>query len=178
MTDGTNNNGSGDLAPIVVGGLVLGGIYLLWKALNGKKKVFISYDHSEDLHYKRLLEAWNSNDKFKFEFDDRSPGVAIDSKDAGVIKAALTKKMKEAEYMLVIVGEKTAGSHWVNWEVRRALQPDIHLKLGVIKIERKYASPQALLNTGAAWSSGFTQDNVIDVLNRAESPPAMRPAWA
>ena len=124
MTNGTKNNGSGDLGPVVVvGGLILGGIYVLWKALNGKKKVFVSYDHSEDVHYTRLLEAWSSNDKSKFEFDDRSPGVAIDSKDAGVIKTALTKKMKEAEYLLVIVGEKTSGSPWVNWEVRRALQP-------------------------------------------------------
>ena len=31
--------------------------------------VFISYDHSEDVHYKRLLEAWDANSKFDFEFE-------------------------------------------------------------------------------------------------------------
>ena len=65
-----------------------------------RKKVFISYDHSEDVHYKRLLEAWDANTNFEFEFDNRSPGVAIDSNQASVTKAALTKKMKEALYLL------------------------------------------------------------------------------
>jgi hypothetical protein len=26
-----------------------------------KKRVFVSFDHSEDLHYKNLLKAWNTN---------------------------------------------------------------------------------------------------------------------
>jgi len=85
--------------------------------------VFISYDHSEDAHYKRLLEAWNKNEKFKFEFDNRSPGVAIESKEGAVIKASLTKMMKKADYLLVIVGQKTHSSKWVNWEIERALGP-------------------------------------------------------
>jgi hypothetical protein len=62
-----------------------------------KKKVFVSYDHSEDLLYKNLLRAWDANENFDFEFDQRSPNEAIDSKDAGPIKTALTKKMLESD---------------------------------------------------------------------------------
>jgi len=172
---GPQGPNSGDLA---IAGLALGGLWLLWKLFFGKKKVFISYDHSEDVHYKRLLDAWNKNDKFQFEFDNRSPNHPIDSKDADVVKAQLTRLMKDADYMLVIVGEKTHGSKWVNWEVQRALQPDVHLKLAVVKIDRDYDSPQALLRSGAAWAYRFTEQNVIDVLNRAERGNQMRPEWA
>ena len=34
-----------------------------------KTKVFVSYDHSEDALYKRLLQAWDANSNFDFEFD-------------------------------------------------------------------------------------------------------------
>lgn len=34
--------------------------------------VFISYDHSEDVHYKRLLEAWDANSNFDFQFENHS----------------------------------------------------------------------------------------------------------
>ena len=69
----------------------------------GAKKVFVSYDHSEDVRYKELLRAWDANTDFDFEFDIRSPNVTIDSIEAYVIQT-LTKKMKESEYMFVIIG--------------------------------------------------------------------------
>ena len=58
-----------------------------------KPKVFVSYDHSEDAHYKYLLQAWDANPDFDFEFDSRGPNVAINSIDAGVIKTRLTTLM-------------------------------------------------------------------------------------
>ncbi len=45
-----------------------------------KTKVFVSYDHSEDALYKRLLQAWDANRDFDFEIDiaHRSPvGTAV-----------------------------------------------------------------------------------------------------
>jgi hypothetical protein len=67
-----------------------------------KRKVFVSYDHSEDAKYKWLLMAWDANPDFDFEFDSRGPDVAIDSKDAAVVKQALTRMMKEATHLLVL----------------------------------------------------------------------------
>jgi hypothetical protein len=51
-----------------------------------KTKIFASYDHSEDTLYKHLLQAWDANANFDFEFDSRGPNVPINSDDAGVIK--------------------------------------------------------------------------------------------
>jgi len=105
-----------------------------------KKKVFVSYDHSEDVHYKRLMQARDANPEFDFEFDSRGPDVAIDSDEASKVKAALTTKMKSAEYLLVIVGKKTYSSKWVTWEISRAKEDDIKLKLAAVKIANRLAS--------------------------------------
>jgi hypothetical protein len=61
-----------------------------------KTRVFVSYDHSEDVRYKRLLQAWDANPEFDFEFDSRGPDVARDSTNAATIRQALTRMMKEA----------------------------------------------------------------------------------
>jgi len=132
-----------------------------------KKKVFISYDHSEDVHYKRLLAAWDANSNFEFEFDDRSPGTAINSTNASTIKANLTRMMKDATYLLVIVGAKTYTSDWVTWEIDRAKESDTNLKLVAVKISVSNTSPPGLLNAGATWAMSFTQDAIIKALDDA-----------
>lgn len=130
-------------------------------------RVFVSYDHSEDAHYKRLLEAWDANSNFDFNFDQRSPKVAINSVEAGPIKTALTRKMKESEIILVIVGSKSASSDWINWEIDRAKQSDVRLKLAAVKINRLNTSPSGLLNSGTAWATSFKRDPILQALRDA-----------
>jgi len=157
--------------PWVVGSGALVGLAFLWDWWRRAqpKRVFVSYDHSEDLHYKQLLTAWDANTQFRFEFDQRSPNEAIDSKAVGVVKAALTRKMKEAGYLLVIVGAKSHGSRWMAWEIDRAKQPDIRLKLAAVKIERQHTAPAGLLNVGTAWANGFTRDGIVKALDQAKN---------
>lgn len=129
------------------------------------KKVFVSYDHSEDIDYKRLLQAWDANTSFDFDFDSRGPNVPIDSFDASVIKGVLTAKMKSADYLLVIVGEKTYTSKWIRWEINRATESDVKLKLAVVKIKSYYQLPEGL--AGASVSPNFTLDGIVQALNNA-----------
>lgn len=143
-----------------------------------KKKVFISYDHSEDANYKNMLAAWDANSNFEFEFDNRSPKTAIDSDDAPTIKTALTKMMKSAEYLLVIVGKKTSTSDWVTWEIERAKADDGKLKLAAVKIDREYTSPPGLLGVGTSWAYSFSQDGVIDALDKATNNYAATKSWS
>lgn len=131
------------------------------------KKVFISYDHSEDVHYRRLLQAWDANSNFSFEFDDRSPTVAINSSAAPVVQAALTRKMKEADYLLVIVGRLTHTSNWVKWEIGRATQSDVNLRLAAVKIDRDYTTPSGLFGRNTAFAYGFTLENIEGALAQA-----------
>jgi hypothetical protein len=133
------------------------------------KKVFISYDHSEDRHYKDLLRAWDANSNFEFEFDQRSPNVAINSEDATRIKQSLARKMGEANYLLVIVGEKSHKSNWMQWEIERAKQSDMKLRLAAVKISSGYTTPSALLGSGTSFAVSFTRDGIINALNSASN---------
>jgi hypothetical protein len=132
-----------------------------------KKKVFISYDHSEDQRYKNLLLARHANDSFELEFDQRSPNVPIDSNDATKIKQALTSMMRSADYLLVIIGAKSYTSKWMAWEIDRAKQWDVKLKLAAIKISYFNTTPAGLLGCSVAFATAFEQDRIIDALNKA-----------
>ena len=115
-----------------------------------RHRVFVCYDHYEDANYKRLLQAWNANPDFDFEFDSRGPNVAIKSKEADVVKPTLTRKMKEATHLLVLVGVMSATSEWMAWEIVRA-------------------TPSGLLNEGTAWATSFERDRIVEALNNAEN---------
>jgi hypothetical protein len=134
-----------------------------------KPKVFVSYDHSEDAHYKRLLQAWDANPDFEFEFDSRGPDVAIDSTESGVVKAALTKAMQTATHLLVLVGAKSNTSNWMTWEIDRAKQSDIKLKLAAVKLVRDNVTPPGLLNVGTSWATSFERDRIVDALTAAKA---------
>lgn len=134
-----------------------------------KKKVFVSYDHSEDAHYKYLLQAWDANPDFDFEFDSRGPNVAINSDDAAVIKARLTRLMKEATHLLVLVGEKSHTSSWMKWEIARAKEADVKLKLVAVKLARANMTPAGLLNAGTSWATSFERDRIVAALASASA---------
>ncbi len=133
-----------------------------------KHKVFVSYDHSEDVHYKRLLQAWDANSSFDFEFDSRGPDVAINSSDSGSVKAALTTKMKSATHLLVLVGAKSSKSSWMTWEIDRAKQSDTNLKLAAVKLAKDNVIPSGLLGVGTSWATSFERDRIVDALNNAK----------
>ena len=133
-----------------------------------KTKVFVSYDHSEDAHYKTLLQAWDANPNFDFEFDSRGPNVAINSENAATIKASLASKMKSATHLLVIVGSKSNLSQWMAWEIDRAKQSDTKLKLSAVKLAATNTTPSGLLGVGTAWATSFTRDKIIDALSEAK----------
>lgn len=134
-----------------------------------KHRVFVSYDHSEDVRYKRLLQAWDANPTFDFDFDSRGPDVPIDSQDAAKVKQALTSMMKGATHLLVLVGSKTASSKWIAWEIERAKTADVKLKLAAVKLEKANTAPPGLLNVGTSWATSFERDRIVEALNRASN---------
>ena len=134
-----------------------------------KKKVFVSYDHSEDLKYKNILRAWDANENFDFEFDQRSPNEAIDSTNASVVKQNLTKMLQQSEYLLVLIGEKSHQSSWMKWEIQKAKEKDIKLKLAAVKIKNTNITPEELLNTNTAFAFSFERDQIISALDKAKN---------
>ena len=134
-----------------------------------KTKVFVSYDHSEDVLYKRLLQAWDANPEFEFDFDSRGPNVPINSLDAGVIKQSLTRMMMTATHLLVLVGAKSHSSNWMTWEIDRAKQQDTKLKLAAVKLQKANVTPPGLLNTGTSWATSFERDRIVEALRLARN---------
>ena len=147
---------------LVTIGIVAAGFIL--KAFLQKPKVFISFDFSEDAKYKRLLQAWNSNPKFKFEFDSRGPDLAIASNTEAVIKSALTKKMKQASHLLVLVGKHSHKSKWMKWEIQKA--NELKLKIVAVKISKTNPTPEGLLGNGTIWVSSFQSKRIESALNQ------------
>ncbi len=137
-----------------------------------KKKVFVSFDFDNDKQYKYILEAWDANPNFEFEFNDATPHE-IKSKDASRVKAALTNKINDAKYTLIIVGKEANKRHkdadligfknWINFEVSQS-KLNVNKLVGV-KIDRSYDSPEELIGAGATWAMSFTEDAILKALN-------------
>jgi hypothetical protein len=126
-----------------------------------KKSVFVSFDYDNDRHYIDLLCAWDANPDFDFSFNETYPKVAVDSTDAAVTKHVLAQKIGAATHLLCIIGKYTY-SGWVPWEIKKA--KELNKKLVAVKINRDNTSPEALVESGAAWAMSFTHDEVLKAL--------------
>ncbi|MDL1983617.1 MAG: TIR domain-containing protein [Deltaproteobacteria bacterium] len=139
-----------------------------------KKKVFVSFDYENDKHYKFLLEAWDANPEFDFRFSDLS-SQEINSWSVSRIKGALTTRINQATYTLVIVGKEASKRHkdwkeigyenWLNFEIAKSKENGN--KLVAVKIDSEYESPEELLGAGAKWAMSFKQDAIIKALQDA-----------
>jgi hypothetical protein len=130
-----------------------------------KKKVFVSYDYTNDKHYKNLLLAWDRNKSFDFSIHDHSADVSINSTNAAAIKSVLSRYINEATYFLVIVGKKTHKSAWVRWEIEKAIE--LKKRIVAVKTDRENTSPDSLLGVGATWAMSFTYESISNAIDNA-----------
>lgn len=139
-----------------------------------KKKVFVSFDYTNDKRYKYMLDAWDKNKNMDFAFDDCSSDE-IHSDSVPRVKAALTRRINTTKYTLVIIGKEANKEHpdsneisyknWINFEIARS--KDNNNKLVAVKIDKSYESPDEILDSNASWAYSFTQDAIIKALNEA-----------
>lgn len=138
-----------------------------------KKNVFISFDYDNDKAYKNLLKAWDANSNFEFKFSDKS-AHEINSENIGRVKAALTNKINDATYTLILIGKFANKVHqdsgliddinWINWEINKSTQ--LGKKLVAVKLDKSNESPTAIMGSGAKWAS-YTQTSIIKALDDA-----------
>jgi hypothetical protein len=144
---------------LVIGILSALGLYAL---INKKRKVFVSYFHEQDKHYKRLLNAWSANDKFELEFDDVSTDVSIQSENKEYIKRKIAERIKLCDVFVVFVGEESHKREWISWEIDKAKE---YKKIIVaIKGKQVYESPKELLSAGALWVYGFNEQKIREAI--------------
>jgi len=127
-----------------------------------KNKVFIGYDECDKAAKDRLL-GWDVNKEFDFSSYDRSVDVAVDSEQAVAIKQDLAARIRDASYLLCIVGKESYRSGWMAWEIRKAVE--LKKKLVAAKTDSTNNSPTALQRIGASWSTTFNFDSIKKAMN-------------
>ena len=75
--------------------------------------------------------------------------------------------MKTATHLLVLVGDKSYTSDWIKWEIERAKQSDIKLKLTAVKLAKANVTPSGLVNVGTSWATSFERDRIVEALRAA-----------
>ena len=136
-----------------------------------KKKIFVSFDFEKDRHYKYALNMWDKNPEFEFTCDDRSPSE-IQTDSVAVVKNVLSRKINEATYVIVIVGEDANKLHkdwreigyrnWQNYEIAKAKQ--LGKRIIAVQINSHYEYPGELKGVNAVRVYSFTQDAIIKAI--------------
>ncbi|MBP2654578.1 MAG: hypothetical protein H6Q73_2147 [Firmicutes bacterium] len=133
-----------------------------------KRKIFVSFDFEHDRNYKYTLNMWNANSSFEFTCDDRSPSE-IQTNSVGVVKQVLSRKIQEADAVVVIVGKHANSPHpdrdqigyrnWQNYEVAKG--KELKKKLIAIQLDFSYEYPEELKNASATRVYSFNQDAIL-----------------
>jgi hypothetical protein len=84
-----------------------------------RRNCFISFD-SEDLDEVNLLRAQAKNENSNLEFNDYSLKEPFKSQNAEYVRRGIRERMKLCSVTVVYLTEKTAGSEWVDWEIRES----------------------------------------------------------
>lgn len=129
------------------------------------KKIFVSYDYTNDRDYKNLLLAWSRNTEFDFYIDDQSVDVSVDSVNAAAIKRVISARIGEATGFLCIVGKSTYRSGWVRWEIDKA--KELRKRLIAVKINKDCTTPNELFNSGAAWALSYNFEAIKNAVDEA-----------
>ncbi len=130
----------------------------------GKKHIFISFDYNTGLRYKNLLQAWNKNDMFDFDFNNQSVSTPVNSTNAGAIKRVISNKISNSTHLLCIVSKDTHKSDWVKWEINKAIE----LNKAIIAVKTEYTNNALFLHgLNASWAMSFTFESITRAIDNS-----------
>lgn len=126
------------------------------------RRAFISYEGEDRNRAKgfRLLK-WNQN--VELDIFDRHLLDPVQSQNNDYIKQCIREKMKGCSVAVVLIGEQTAQSAWVDWEVRYAMEQGKGIVGIVVKDGGTVEIPQSLKDAGAEvipWEPGRFNDAI------------------
>lgn len=137
------------------------------------KKTVCSFDYENDRKFYNLLEAWNKNDNIDFHISDCTPDE-IQTESVDTIKNVLSRKIGEANYMIAIIGKHSNDQHkdhneigyrnWQSYEIEKNYEKGNGLV--VVKLDSSYTAPNACLNKGAEWVTGFDEEKIKSALDK------------
>ncbi|MEJ7714995.1 MAG: TIR domain-containing protein [Thermoleophilaceae bacterium] len=122
-----------------------------------RRKIFLSYQHLDQLKAKGF-NLMRYNQKLGLEFVTRGLLDPVKSSDPGYISAQIRSALKGTSVTVVLLGDKTADSHWVNHEIQWSTEKDPPNGLLGIKL-----SPDAQVPDGLEGAEILNWDSPQDV---------------
>lgn len=89
-----------------------------------RNKTYIAFDGDNDMHYYRLMTAWNAHDGFSLNFHNAHDlNRARDSSQEESIKRRLRERFANSKLLVVLIGANTKYlTKFVKWELEVALR--------------------------------------------------------
>lgn len=127
-------------------------------------RVFMSYHHGADSEIKEAIATLGEEGSAGFEFEDVSVTKRIRSRRGARIRADLTRRVRGADKVLVVIGKQTHARRYVHHELDVALEegkPIVAVKLGA-----SFKVPPQLYGSGVQWA-GPNAESIRRALRRA-----------
>jgi len=86
-----------------------------------RRRVFLSFK-VEDKNLVDLLRGQAKNENSDLDFIDFSLRVPFNSKNAEYIKKGIRERIKSSSLSIILIGENTYKSEWVDWEIRETIR--------------------------------------------------------
>lgn len=124
-------------------------------------KLFISHSWDHDDVLQDLKNLIDSRGYFPATYTQIEKDCPIDSENAGVIKANITKRLQESDVVLAIAGVYASYSEWMQWEMDKA--KDLGLKvIGVIPRGQEHISHEVF--NRSAVDVRWNADSIVDAI--------------
>ena len=112
------------------------------------RRIFISYQHDDQMKAKGFnLLRWNKN--VKTEFVGRHLLDPVNSNDPAYITRKVREQQKGTSVTVVLIGDKTCKSTWVEKEVRMSLDKKPPNGIVGIRLKEGVKIPDSLRDCGA-----------------------------
>lgn len=95
-------------------------------------RTYVCFDADSDINYYRLMQAWDANPRFSFNFTNAHDLARLPrALDEDYIKSQLRIRLRGTTEFLLLVGENTRFLYrFVRWEIEEAIK----LKLPIIVV--------------------------------------------
>ena len=112
------------------------------------RRIFISYQHNDQMKAKGFnLLRWNKN--VETEFVGRHLLDPVHSTNEAYIAKKIREQLHGTSVTVVLIGDKTLDSHWVENEVRWSLEKDRPNGIVGIRLRNGVEAPDILQTCGA-----------------------------
>lgn len=124
-------------------------------------KLFISHSWDHDDVLQDLKNLIDSRGYFPATYTQIEKDYPIDSENAGVIKANITKRLQESDVVLAIAGVYASYSEWMQWEMDKAKELGLRV-IGVIPRGQEHISHEVF--NRSAVDVRWNADSIVDAI--------------